>query len=59
MGTTSFQPGSVMCALELHSSDICKTLGHEVEALLSEGERRVLPFPREQMRTGQKGPGRL
>lgn len=30
--------------MELHSLDICKASG-QVESVLSEGERRVLPFP--------------
>lgn len=38
MGTTGFQLGSVMRALELHGSDICKASGPEVEAVHSEGE---------------------
>lgn len=59
MGTTSFWPGGIICALELHGSALCKASGLEAEALLSEGERRVSPFPWEQMRTAQKGLGCL
>lgn len=59
MGTTGFHLGSVTHALELQSLDVCKALGLEVEAVLSEGEGRILPVPWEQMRTAWNGLGCL
>lgn len=51
VGTRSFWPGGVTRAPEQHGAALCKASGPEVEAVLSEGERRALPFPWEQTRT--------
>lgn len=37
-----------LCDLELHISDIHKALGLKAAAVLSEGERRLLPFSQQQ-----------